>query len=442
MHTISLENEQSTDTLNPNGRACSPKIRQSQTVTDEFCGLERTAKPYELLLLVKRVGKAGGFTTRMIHLLEYYLAFTREIDWQEGQYPIVYQTQTKTAMDLGISERQVQRLEKALAEVGALAWQDSGNYRRYGQRCPETGEILYACGVNLAPLAGIEANLRRQLAEKQAVNGAWHKTKCRISQARRKIKAAVEQLSARADVDQLKIESILGDTRELSTQIRTHMSLDALLDLLHAHEKVLNSLLAALKSVLLKRVKNIKMSFRSAIDVVYFKYTNTSKFLKRNTNKAPLVRFQGAQSGLATKQARTSARMDRANEPERLKSRSAGIRGVDTGTPQMTIQQAVGAASERFLGCMPVSAKPADWAQLVEAAYRLGSELGISQRHWGEACAVMGRTGAALCVLVTDRAAQRDCGRVTKPAGYFYAMVKRARTGELRLHKSFSGSLN
>jgi len=429
MHTISLENEQSTDTLNPNGRACSPKIRQSQTVTDEFCGLERTAKPYELLLLVKRVGKAGGFTTRMIHLLEYYLAFTREIDWQEGQYPIVYQTQTKTAMDLGISERQVQRLEKALAEVGALAWQDSGNYRRYGQRCPETGEILYACGVNLAPLAGIEANLRRQLAEKQAVNGAWHKTKCRISQARRKIKAAVEQLSARADVDQLKIESILGDTRELSTQIRTHMSLDALLRLLKAHEKALNALLSALKSVLLKRVKNIKMSFKSAIDVVYFKYTNTFKFLKRNTNEAPLVRFQGAQSGTATKQPGTSARMDNEKTPQ-------------PGIGQITIQQAIGAASGRFLDCMPVSAKPADWPQVVEAACRLGSELGISQRHWGEACAVMGRTGAALCVLVTDRAAQRDCGRVTKPAGYFYAMVKRARTGELRLHKSFSGSLN
>jgi len=54
----------------------------------------------------------------------------------------------------------------------------------------------------------------------------------------------------------------------------------------------------------------------------------------------------------------------------------------------------------------------------------------------------MGRTGAALCVLVTDRAAQRAQGRVMQPAGYFYAMVKRARTGELRLHKSFSGSLN
>lgn len=398
-------------------------------MADEWCGLERTVKPYELLLLVKRLGKAGGFTPRMVHLLEYYIAFTREIDWREGQFPIVYQTQTKTAMDLGISERQVQRLEKALCEVGALAWQDSGNYRRYGQRCPNSGEILYACGVNLAPLAGIEASLRRQLAEKMAATGAWHKTKCRISQSRRKIKAAVEQLSARADVDQLKIESILGDTSQLSTQIRTHMSLDALLNLLKAHEDALNALLKELKSVLLKRVKNIKMSFRSAIDVVYFKYTNTSKFLKRNTNEAPLVRFQGAQYGAVNKLRGIPARMDKTKIPE-------------TGIGQITIRQAVGAASERFLTYLSVSPKQVDWARVIEAAYRLGSELGISQRHWGEACAVMGRTGAALCVLVTDRAAQRDCSRVMQPAGYFYAMVKRARMGELRLHKSFYGSLN
>lgn len=405
-------------------------------VADEFCGLEQDTKPYELLLLVKRVGSSGGFTSRMVHLLEYYMAFTREIDWQDGQYPIVYQSLSKTAMDLGISERQVQRLEKALADVGALTWQDSGNFRRYGQRCPETGEILYACGVNLAPLAQLEAELRRQLAQKSAANRAWHETKCRISQSRRKIKVAIEELSENANSSRCKVKSILGDGNELHMQIRTHMSLDALLSLLSQHEKVLEALRDALKSAaskVMQHAKNIKMSFRNAVDVVYFKYTNSSKFLKRNTGKAPLSCFQGVQVEKIDTQPL---------KPEPIEPPANCLRISDTGIQHITIQQALGAASGRFLENMPISKQPVSWADIVEAAYRLRRELGISQRFWGEACVVMGRTGAAISVLLTDHAMQRGHNRVRKPAGYFQAMVNRATVGELHLHKSIFGILS
>lgn len=91
---------------------------------------------------------------------------------------------------------------------------------------------------------------------------------------------------------------------------------------------------------------------------------------------------------------------------------------------------------------MPITKQPVSWADVVEAAYRLRRELGISQRFWGEACAVMGRTGAAISILLTDCAMQRGHNRVRKPAGYFQAMVNRATVGELHLHKSIFGILN
>jgi replication initiation protein RepC len=50
----------------------------------------------------------------------------------------------KPPLDFGVSERQIQKLERSLFEVGAIAWNDSGNHRRYGSRDPETGEIIYA----------------------------------------------------------------------------------------------------------------------------------------------------------------------------------------------------------------------------------------------------------------------------------------------------------
>jgi replication initiation protein RepC len=84
------------------------------------------------------------------------MAYTRDIDWEEGSRPIVYQSLTRTALDLGISERQVQTLEKLLFERGAITWNDSGNLRRYGVRDEKTGKILYAYGVDLTPLAYLE----------------------------------------------------------------------------------------------------------------------------------------------------------------------------------------------------------------------------------------------------------------------------------------------
>ena len=113
------------------GRISSPELRHSLTQSENFTGLEQDVNRYDLLLLVKRIGKGAGFSAKMIHLLDYYMAFTRDIDWEQGSSPIIYQSLSKTALDMGVSERQVQRLEQSLFEAGALTWHDSGNHRRY-----------------------------------------------------------------------------------------------------------------------------------------------------------------------------------------------------------------------------------------------------------------------------------------------------------------------
>lgn len=77
-----------------------------------------------------------------------------------------------------------------------------------------------------------------------------------------------------------------------------------------------------------------------------------------------------------------------------------------------------------------------NWDDLVEAAYRLRPTLRISQQSWAEGCMVLGRNGAALCLLITDQASQRDKNPVLKTGGYFAAMIARAKKGELNLQKS------
>ena len=171
-------------------------------------GLESKVDRYHLLKLVERVGKGAGFTPRMVDLLSYYLRFTRESDWEEGSRHIVYQSLSKTALDFGISERQIQKLEAALFEVGALTWRDSGNHRRYGQRCAKSGKLLYAFGVDLTPLADLEERLATLLEEKENHARLWMETKRQISLYRRQVKSLVAEAAEVASVSLEQVTSL------------------------------------------------------------------------------------------------------------------------------------------------------------------------------------------------------------------------------------------
>ena len=69
------------------------------------------------------------------------------------------------------------------------------------------------------------------------------------------------------------------------------------------------------------------------------------------------------------------------------------------------------------------------WNDLIEAAYQTRTELHISQKSWAGACMLLGRAGAAICILLTDQASQRLNEPVQKPAGYFNAMLRRGWQG-------------
>ncbi len=150
------------------GRIASDRFRETQEFSREFLGLDANTNRYDLLLLVKQVGKDAGFTPRMIALLEYYVvAFTRDIDWEEGSRPIVFQSLSRSALEMGVSERQIQQLEKQLFDVGAITWHDSGNHKRFGSRDPASGRLLFAYGVDLTPLASLKTELEDRLHQKQ-----------------------------------------------------------------------------------------------------------------------------------------------------------------------------------------------------------------------------------------------------------------------------------
>lgn len=407
------------------GRIASEAYRASLTQCDDFTGLEAGTNRYELLLLVKKVGKLAGFTPRMICLLDYYFAFTRDIDWEQGARPIVYQSLSRTALDMGVSERQIQKLEAALFAAGAITWNDSGNHKRYGQRDGKTGQILWAFGVDLTPLSYLREELEAKLHEKQLYDEAWMVTKRNISWFRRQIRAHLAEWEDAEweEGSQGVRSSIEAQYDEIAIQLRTHLDLATLRDLLARHKQLHVELVEAMgigdtsavqsSQAVLKTIKTPRCSCRSEPKDVHYK--STTQTITRFCSRTE----QGFQKSVG--------------DPSRPAEEVPG-----SGMAHITLKMALGAASERLAALLPIDP---DWMDIVEAAYHLRAELGISQERWGEACRLLGRNGAAVCLLVTDRAADRLENPVRVPAAYYAGMVRRAEEGTLRLHRSLFGLL-
>ncbi|MEM6329653.1 MAG: plasmid replication protein RepC [Planctomycetota bacterium] len=404
------------------GRPSSPTYRQSLDYCNDFSGLEENASRYDLLLLVKKVGKQAGFTPRTIQLLDYYMAFTRDADWEQGSRPIVYQSLARTALDMGVSERQIQKLEQQLFSIGAITWNDSGNHKRYGQRDAATGRILYAYGVDLTPLAYLRTELEQKLHEKKLYDQAWLDTKREISWYRRQIRALLLELREE-EAGSIELAALESEYDPIAYQLRTHIRLEKLRTLLESHR--------SLHSRVLELV--VVESGESTVA------PEGGDFPQETANGSSRNEQRFAHYKPTTHQSITCSPSDACLQKSVAETSEPDDLASATGLQHLTLGQVLLASSERFQGYLPLSAKPLSWSDVVEAAYQLRRELGVSQQSWSEACQALGRTGAAVCVVITDRATARECDPVQRPAAYFLGLNRKARLGQLRLQKSVFG---
>lgn len=416
------------------GRISTPKFRATLQDVDEPEGLSGDVDRYALLTLVKRVGKAFGFTPRMIQLLDYYMSFTRKCDWEEEGRPIVYQSVSKTALDFGISECQIQNLENALFKIGALSWNDSGNHRRYGRRDEKTGYLLYAFGVDLSPLATLEAALLKKLEEKQLYEGAWQECKRKISWYRRQIRSLIAELSGREGGKKVSLNA-QRSYDEISVSIRAYMSLSTLQAKMRDHKVLFDKLHSRFQRIEIMGLFNSLSEYNSCMDEKNFAHLQTT--IQPPTNK--LVPCNPSQDN-CFQESVLPASSGQSNGEEDCEDSNDPV--TSSGLQHITFKQAHGAASQRFLDHLFMSGNHENWSGIIDAAYSLRGDLGISQSAWIEACSLLGRSGAAICVLITDQHSRRKIDPVRRSGGYFRGMITKGREGELHLHASIFGILN
>ncbi len=424
------------------GRLSSPKIRGMDLISEEFEGLPEGVTRVDLVHLVKDAGAHVGMTPAMINLLEYYLRFTRDCDWSDGGRPIVYQSLLKTARQFGVSERQIQYLEKRLFEAGALTWNASGNHKRYGARDDRSGEIIFAYGVDLSPLAALRPLLEKKMEEKQAIDQAWYEIKRQIGWYRARIRSLVGEAAQIPALGQMAAEADHA-YKGINGHIRSYMSLEDLRALLKAHRELSDRLQAAIEAQVpaekecgLNKDLTINSSSTDDKNFVHIYSTKNPQSLKRDTS-SPTDR--NASEGSVAEPAVTKSQVSAGGESYKENWMAA----IHEEMGRISWKQVLWACSDRFKEKFPLerAGKSLGWPDVVDAAYLMLDELKINKSAWWEACQVLGRDGAALCVMIIDQKVQDPDKAIRNPGGYLRAMTARAKKGELNLHGSIFGLL-
>ncbi len=399
---------------------------------NETFGLASDIDRFHVLRLIKTLGRDFGFSPSIVQLLEYYIVRTQNIDWEEGQTPICYQCVNATARDLGVSERQVNYLETALFELGLLRWESSGNNKRYGIRDRDTGEIKYAFGVDLSPLAEMLPDLETALEAKNAYKAAWEDKKRAISSLRAQIRPMISSLREYEDIDML--ESVELAYEDISYRIRSYHTFDDMIALEKEHKLIIE----ALNNLYEDMYKGTMPADSSAMYAKNFRHIqdtnniNSSKEDTRSNGSSPNNKdFQKLKMSNLEDKASTSAQAASSKE-EKSPPPTPSIDNI-------TWKQVLNAGSDRFRQHIPIHNRSLNWGDLVEASESLLKELGIHKSAWIQACGTLGRSGAAICIMIIDQ--KSLAGEIRSPGGYLREMCRRAERGELNLLASVFGLL-
>ena len=419
-------------------RRSTAASRAACSLADGFAGLPEGVTRWRLAAALRAAARSLMLGEPMLRLLEHYIDQTYDIDWEAGSEPVICRPVIETAEHLGKSERQIRNIERALVERGLLAWRDSGNHHRKGRRDRRTGRLLYAYGPSLAPLGQRAAEIIALAAESRRALAETRRVRLAIAALRRRIRtdlAAAEAMRCPAD-DLATAFAALPERNSAGVPLaalekqRHHLSVlaDDLRDRLHQSAPAqVKEEVAGLPEVLCvtkpDTCKNISINGYSML------------FEKRQDAAQTMMR-RGYAPEPATDQMRRQSGSGQGKDTDHAPGRS------DWGLGLVPLNLALAAASPELREAALRQGR-ASWNGFVAAVRERALLCDIDSEDWGEACAVMGRNGAALCAMIVERGMERPndaaAAPVRHPRAYFRALIERARTRQLHLDRSIRG---
>ena len=208
-------------------------LTSAKKLAEAYDGLPDNVKRFHIINALKTAGDRLGFKKAHINYLELMVSYTRETDWIGcDSYPLVWLSVEEIAKKLKVSRQQVNRIEKALVSLGAIYFEDTGNYRRRGYR-DQNGYVKRAFGADLRPLALLWDKISAEVDNAKQEDIDWKTTRTEVSSLRRRI------------------GDILREKKQLVDNISSHESLYCRI----THNtpiEVLKNIYSALKNILSK----------------------------------------------------------------------------------------------------------------------------------------------------------------------------------------------
>jgi len=387
--------------------------RGTQT-EDFFEGLPEGVQPFNLVYLVRDVSSLLGLNATDVEHLRYLVSFTKAVDWEPGARPIVYKSVQKMARQYGITERQLNRIENKLKDVGCLTYRSVGNNRRMGCR-GQDDRIVFAYGVDLSPLADLYdrlIELKRSMIEDML---AFDKARLKFSS----IKKQVRWRLAKAAEIGLIVDNEAQVYAQLPQRVPARMSIGELTGCLKRAESLRDELDQVLETT-------VPESSSKAVD-------KDDHLPKMSDQTDKNVRH------IQTTISPSSAKADTCSPQGGNDDRKNVVKSVTPAGVEIDLQLAISVASQDFLNCVLPTGRGPTLSDVIDAAGRLCHHHGIHKSAWMEACSVMGRNAATGAIIIIDRGIKNPEMPIRSPGGYLRGMTAKALAGELNLNASLFG---
>lgn len=341
------------------------------------CGLVEGVKPLEITDLLEPLRGQLNLRDEDTAYLRLLMRKLRRDDFKAGRICAVWETVTGLSDQLGLSPRQINRIECRLEKAGLILRTSSGNGLRFGRRDSQ-GAITIASGVNFAPL----------IERMPEILDFHHAAKIAGDQLKTSRRTAADLI---AEIRSLDVEDALEAARAAlprlrPSEVRNLEKLDAIID-------ALETVLADFSQ---EAGQTVEVARSDSLDRPYTKTVNNTKTC------TPAQKEKSARGNVATTpaQVRLLATIEFAEIMEMY------LDGMEPGQP---------------LNWRVIGAAARDFAQI----------QGVSGADWANCCHQLGEERASLCLLLADRNAQRlDEYRVRDVASAFIGMVRAEARGK------------
>ncbi len=403
----------------------------------------------DLSLVLKRVAPALGIDGTSYHVLDILLGLVQAEDFKAGRRPVVAISNQRLSEYTSRHPRTVIRCLKRLVEAGILAYRDSPTGRRYVQKDNASGHIE-AYGLDFTPAC---------------VN--------------------LESFRAAADAFQAQIKADQAARRELTRLARAIADLDEACEGLEGFRACAQTILEERHTLLGFRLERMRALYQDALDSAASDHASFSENMsstgdipvtsssitnrpdssesnikrtrpngrdintKTNNGSAVEMALEKEPCGGPAREQpklRQTARPQGAGRETQQETQRATQRDRQQGRAQWASQH--GLLDDVSAGlvesaCSELQAvirhRLTSWPAICEAAEEIRVLIGVSPSAYAQAVEQQGRYVAAACLAVVAEKALRDPEQISRPGGYFRAMIERAGEGRLHLARSLFG---